>query len=124
MTLAYNGDALVIKEFEPNIEFVIPKEGSMLWVDYLAVMQSSRKKDLAYDFINFLNEPENATKLALYTYYATPHIAAAKQLPKEYLEDPTIYPPQYVLEKSETEAPLTPRALKEYGRIMAILVRN
>ena len=124
MALAYNGDALALQELESNVKFVIPEEGSMLWVDYLTVMASSRKKALAYDFINFLNEPENASKLALYTYYATPHLEAAKQLPKEYLEDPAIYPPQHILDKSETEKSLTPRALKEYGRIMAILIRK
>lgn len=123
MAIAYNGDALVISEYHPQIKFVIPEEGTLLWVDYLAVMSASENKKLAFDFINYLNEPSNAAKLALYTSYATPNIAAEKQLPEDFLNNPAIYPSEATLETSEAEKPLNPRSAKEYGRIMATLTR-
>ena len=124
MALVFNGDAMAIQEYEENIAFVLPKEGSLLWADYLTVLASSEKKALAFDLINYLNETDVATKISLFSYYATPHREAEKKLPKTFLSNPSIYPDERALERSEAERPLTPRAAKEYGRIMSILTRK
>jgi spermidine/putrescine transport system substrate-binding protein len=100
-SMAYSGDALFIKDIEPNIEYVLPEEGGNLWVDYIVVMQSSKNKQLAYEFINFLNEPEIAAQLAEFVYYASPNKAAEKLLDKEFLSDPIIYPDKQALQRSE-----------------------
>ena len=123
MAIAFNGDALAVSEHEPRIKFVIPEEGSLLWVDYLAVMSASENKKLAFDFINYLNKPAVAAKLALYTSYATTNKAAEKLLPHDFLNNPTIYPDEAILEMSEAEKSLNPKTAKEYGRIMATLTR-
>lgn len=112
MTMIYSGDALMLREHHDAIEYVVPEEGSNIWVDYLVVMQNSPKKDLAWTFINFLNEPENAAHLAEYVYYATPNKSAEKLLPEDFLSDPVIYPDKQSLSKSEFHLPLPPRALK------------
>jgi spermidine/putrescine transport system substrate-binding protein len=117
--MVYNGDALALQEHEPDIAFVAPEEGTTLWVDYLTVTQSSTKKKLAMDFINFLNEPENAARLARFVHYATPNKAAEKHLPMEYFADPVIYPSKAVLAKSEFEAKLPPRVMKKRNAIFA-----
>lgn len=113
-TMAYSGDTLMLQELHESIKYALPEEGSILWVDYLAVMASSDKKELAMDFINFLNKPENAARLAQFVYYATPNKAAEKLLPKEFLADPVIYPPQVQLDRSEFLMDLTPRAMRKY----------
>jgi spermidine/putrescine transport system substrate-binding protein len=109
----YSGDALMVQQHNANIEYVLPMEGSNIWVDYLTVMESSKNKDLAWAFINFLNEPENAARLAQFVYYATPNQAAEKLLPAEFLANPVIYPGKGALDKSEFYTPLPPRALKQ-----------
>jgi spermidine/putrescine transport system substrate-binding protein len=101
MSMLYNGDAMMVQEHEENIRFVIPKEGGALWVDYMVVMESSRNKELAWTFVNFLNEPENAAQLAEFVYYPTPNKAAEKLLPVEFLEDEVIYPNDDVIARSE-----------------------
>ncbi len=111
--LLFSGDALMVQEHNENIEYVLPKEGGNIWVDYLVVLQSSMNKDLAYAFINFINEPENAAQMAEYVYYATPNKAAEKLLPAEFLEDPVIYPAKEALSNSEFHNPLPPRATKK-----------
>jgi spermidine/putrescine transport system substrate-binding protein len=110
--MMYNGDALMVQEYDDNIAYVLPKEGGNIWVDYLAVVETSKNKDLAWAFINFLNEPENAAQLAQFVYYATPNTAAEKLLPAEFLSNPVIYPGKQALEKSEFYTVLPPRALK------------
>lgn len=111
--LLYSGDALMVQEHNDNIEYVLPKEGGNIWIDYLVVLEHSRNRDLAYAFLNFMNEPENAAQQAEFVYYATPNSAAEKLLPAEFLEDPVIYPSAEALAKSEFHNPLPPRATKK-----------
>jgi len=122
MTMIYSGDALMVQEHDENIQYVVPKEGGNIWIDYLTVMESSTKKELAWAFINFLNEPENAAQLAEFVYGPTPNTAAEKLLPAEFLEDEVIYPNEEVIARSEFYAPLRGRALKKramaYARLM------
>ena len=91
---------------------MVPEEGGNIWVDYLTVMESSRNKDLAWAFINFLNEPENAAQLAEFVHYATPNTGAEKLLPEDFRTDPVIYPSKEALGRSEFYSPLPPRAMK------------
>jgi spermidine/putrescine transport system substrate-binding protein len=120
--MMYSGDALMVQEYHPEIDYVVPKEGGNLWVDYLTVLESSRNKPLAWEFLNFLNEPENAAQLAQYVYYATPNKAAEKLLPDDFLENPVVYPPASVLTGSEFYKPLSPNAVRRrntaFSRIM------
>ena len=122
--LAYNGDALFVMEHEKNIQFVLPEEGSNIWVDYLAVFKSAQNKKLAYQFLDFLQQPRIATKLALYTNYATTNVKAHELLPQEFTNNLAIYPNQETLSKSEPDKNLPTRILKEYARIMNNLTEN
>jgi spermidine/putrescine transport system substrate-binding protein len=116
--LAYNGDALTVAEHDENIKYVVPEEGTAIWVDYLAVSKASKKKKLAMDFINFLNEPENAAQLAQYVYFASANKAAEKHLPQEFLSDPIIYPGMAFINSSEFYLKLPPRTQKKYNDIL------
>jgi len=116
--ISYNGDAMQLIEHNNNITYVIPDEGTNIWVDYLVVSKNSTKKKLAMNFINFLNEPINAAKLAQYVYYASPNHTAEKYLPKDFLADPVIYPDETRLKKSEFYRELSPRIQKKYNTIL------
>jgi spermidine/putrescine transport system substrate-binding protein len=74
------------------------------------------------DFINFLNEPEHAAQLAQFVYYATPNREAEKRLPREFLEDPIIYPDRTVLAKSEFYSELPPRVQKRYNTVLPRII--
>lgn len=126
MTLAYNGDALMVMEHDAQgkLAFSIPEEGTNLWADYLTVGAKSRRPDLAHAFINFLNRPDNAAQLALYTNYATPNNRAKKLMPEDYLNNPIIFPSDGVLLKSEQFRPIPPQQLKQRNAISAKLVGN
>jgi len=123
MAMAYNGDALALQSHDKNIEFAVPKEGTNIWVDYLAVMQSSNKKDLAHSFINFINKPENAAKSASFIYYATPNKSAEKFLDPEFLKNPVIYPDKDILSKSEFYKAMPAQVKKKRNSIFSKLLR-
>jgi spermidine/putrescine transport system substrate-binding protein len=121
MAMMYNGDALKLREHNPNIAYVVPAEGTNLWVDYLAVLRNAPNKALARQFIDFMNEPRNAARLAQYVHYATPNLSAEKLLPAEMLADPVVYPPQAVLQRSEQHVLPSPRATSRRNAMFARL---
>jgi spermidine/putrescine transport system substrate-binding protein len=121
--MAYNGDALALKELHPDIAFVVPTEGCALWVDYLTIMSASKNKLLAHKFINFLNDASNAKRLAEYVYYATPNKAAEKLLSAEFLNDAVIYPDTETLSRCEFYTPLPARAIKTRNTIFTRVIQ-
>ena len=110
-SMIYSGDALMVMEHSDLLEYVVPDEGSNIWVDYFVVGAMSSNKKLAHQFLNFINEPEVAARMAEFTYYATPNFQAEKLLPKEFVSDPVIYPSEEVLVKSEFYQPIPARQL-------------
>ncbi len=121
-TMMYNGDAIMVSRHHPEIAYEIPKEGGEIWIDYLAILSASRNKDLAKEFIDFVNTPENAARNALFVYYATPNLAAEKFLPDEFLANPLIYPPRAVLQRCESYIDLPPKILKQRNSIFSSLL--
>lgn len=86
---AYNGMALQAilglgSEFpgNPDIGWVLPKEGGIIWQDNLAIVKDSRNIELAHTFIDFAMRPEIAVKNSTYVGYLTPNAGAVDQLPK------------------------------------------
>lgn len=121
--MMYSGDALMLQEVQENIEYSLPEEGGGIWVDYLTVMGNSSKKPLAYQFINFLNEPKIAAQLAKYVYYAPTNTAAEKLLPEDFKNNPIIYPSAEALKNSETSLRLPPRTIKKHNNIFLKLLQ-
>jgi len=119
MAMAYSGDALVLQEHNENIEYVLPKEGGNIWIDYILVSNNSKNKKLAYRFLNFLNTPKIAKKNAEFVYYATPNKAAKKLLDKDFLNNTVIYPSTNALSKSEIYTPLRPRSNRFRNQIFS-----
>ncbi|RBW51816.1 spermidine/putrescine ABC transporter substrate-binding protein [Marinobacter sp. F3R11] len=124
MSMMYNGDMRMLQQHSDNIAFVLPKEGGNIWTDYLSVLSASPRKADAKRFINFLNEPEIAARLAQFTHYATPNLSAEALLPAEFRNDPVIYPTGEALENSEAYGRLPPRAQKRQAAIVSRLVQG
>jgi spermidine/putrescine transport system substrate-binding protein len=120
--MAYSGDALMAAELNDKIRYVLPEEGGNIWVDFFTIAAKAKSPDLAYAFLNFINQPEHAARQAQYVYYASPNEAAQKLLPQEFLEDETIYPPPERLEKSEFYQQLSPEAYRLRSRLVCPII--
>lgn len=122
MAMAYNGDALQLQEYNPDIAYVVPKEGSNLWVDFIAVTKKSRNKKAAQAFINFINRPVNAALIANELTCGSPNRAAKKFLPAKHLNNPLIYPEDSVIQQSEVNKTLPIKAVRlrnnYFGRLV------
>ena len=96
---AYNGDALQQIQSNPDLGFFLPIEGSSLWMDNIVILKSSKNKELAYKFVDFLLDASVAKRNSEYTQYASPNKAANALLPKETKENLLIYPDDAYLQK-------------------------
>ena len=67
------------------IKYVIPKEGSDLWVDTMVVMKASENKDAAFQFINFMLDAKNHAWAAQNIDYKVPNKPAMESLPAEFV---------------------------------------
>ena len=69
-----------------DIKYVIPKEGSDLWVDTIVVMKGSEHKDAAMKFINFILDAKNHAWAAENILYKVPNKAAMESLDPSLVE--------------------------------------
>lgn len=92
MVVEYNGDILQIMEENPNFEYVIPKEGTILWVDSICIPSNVQNQSLAEEFINFLLEPQISADLSNYIRYSTPNAAAMQYINEADRNNPALYP--------------------------------
>lgn len=101
MSMAWSGDAFMIISERPEFRYVIPKEGTGVWVDYMAIPANARNKDMAHKFIDFLLKPEIGLKNVEAVGYSTPNSAVKELLPEEIRNNKAAYPEGNVFEGSE-----------------------
>lgn len=118
----YNGDYLAIAQYTDRLKFVYPKEGGQIWIDYWAIFENSKRKELAAAFLNFMNEPKVAASNAEYLYYSTTNVPALALTSKEYRENQIIHPSAEVLARYEYPIQVSPRTLRRYNSIMQRLL--
>ncbi len=116
LAVVWSGDAVYMKRENPDLEYVIPKEGSNLWFDAMVILKGSKNKKEAELFINFMCEPEIAFRNTDYIGYSTPHIEAKKMLDPEILNDTTAYPTDEELANCEVFEALSD-IIQEYDRV-------
>lgn len=90
--ISYSGDAVRGMKEDTNTVYFIPKEGSQIWVDNLAICARAPHRAIAEKFLNFILDPEIGARLADFNQYATPNKAAKQHVKPENLKNPAIYP--------------------------------
>ena len=105
VAMGWSGDMMIAadraSEAENGIEiaYTIPKQGTVIWFDMLAIPNDAPHPNNAHMFINYLLEPEVAAAISNYVFYANPNAASVEFVEAEILEDPGIYPPDEVKAK-------------------------
>lgn len=97
----YAGDALTILEDNEDLDFVVPKSGTNLFVDAMCIPSSAKQKEAAEMYINFMCEPDIAFANIDYICYSTPHSGAYEMLDDEVKESHVSYPDsQFIADKT------------------------
>jgi spermidine/putrescine transport system substrate-binding protein len=102
MHLGWNGDAAFVAAKKPTT-YVVAEEGGEFWVDSYCIPEGANNPDAAYAWIDFVYDPKINAQETEFTYYGP---AVKKELlegvlDEEILNNPTVYPPDQLLEKLE-----------------------
>jgi spermidine/putrescine-binding protein len=89
----WSGDVFQAQDANSDIAYVIPKEGSMRFVDVMCVPKGAPHPGNAARFINYVLRPATQARISEYVSYATPVSLAKPLLPSVHVSDPAIYPP-------------------------------
>lgn len=102
----YSGEGIFATENNDALEYFIPKEGTSIWVDCLAIPRDAQHKYTAEIFINYLLDPEVSASIANYLWYANCNSAARPYTLPEILENPFLYPPKETQDMCEFWCPV------------------
>ncbi len=76
MGVIYSGEAIYTQRENPDLEYVIPKEGTNVWIDGWVVPKDAPDYDNAMKFIDFMARGDVAEKNFEFITYSTPNVAA------------------------------------------------
>jgi spermidine/putrescine transport system substrate-binding protein len=99
--IVYSGDGIRGMKEDAGTVYFVPKEGSQIWVDNLAICAQAPNRLVAEKFLNFILDPPVGARLADFNQYATPNQAARAYVHPENLANPLIYPPAEVMRRLE-----------------------
>ena len=83
------------------INYVVPEEGSVVWVDTAAVTVDAKNPNAAHAFINYVTNAQIAAKITNYTYYGSPNAAAEEYISDDVLSNESIYPDEETMQNLE-----------------------
>ncbi len=105
LAVGYNGDVMQARDRarEANkgveIKYAVPKEGSILWFDMLAIPKDAPDPDSAYAFMNYIMTPQVVADISNFKRYANANAAAQPLVSASVRDDPGIYPPPELRQK-------------------------
>src|SRR3954469_22999366 len=122
VSVAYSGDLVQLQADNPDLEFIYPKEGAMLFTDNMMMPKHAAHPYGAEVLMNYYYEPEVAAKVAAYVNYISPVDGAREVLLKtdpELANNPLIFPPDDVRRRLHAYPALTPAEEREMQSAMA-----
>lgn len=110
MAVITSGEVLYSKEYNDNLEFVIPKEGTEVWTDSWAIPKTAQNKEAAESWMNFLLDGEVAETNFEYLTYAIPNTQIA-----DLVDEPVLNPSEEILANCETLKNISVEAYDMYN---------
>jgi len=99
-----------------TVDYVIPKEGTQMWFDQMAIPADAPHPAEAHEFLNYMMKPEVIAKSSNYVIYANGNKASKEFLDEEVRNDPAVYPPEDVMAKLFVNTPLDPKTQRLFTR--------
>ena len=123
LALGYSGDMLQARNRAEeakagvNIDYIIPKEGSLMWFDSFVIPKDAPHPDAALAFIDYMMKPEVAAKNSDYVFYANGNKDSQPLISKDVIEDKAIYPDEAVMQRLFTTTPYDPKVQRVITRL-------
>ena len=114
--IGWSGDAVQLKADNPNIEFILPESGGMLWTDNMQIPVGAPEPYTAEKFIDYVYQPEVQAPIEAYVNYICPVNGVKEILVKddpEIANNPLIFPDSAFLENTHIFRDLKPEEERE-----------
>lgn len=128
VAVGWSGDVLQARDRanEANqgvhIQYIIPKEGAMMWFDNMAIPADAAHVEEAHEFLNYIMRPEVIAKASNYVNYANGNLASKKYVDEGVLNDPAIYPDKETVDRLYTTSPKDQRTQRLLTRTWTTIV--
>ena len=99
--IVFNGEAQAAINKDSTLQFVIPKEGSFMWVDAMLLSAKASNVEGAYAFMNYILDANNGAQLAKYINYATPNKASLEVIDEKFKSNRVINPNEQEIKRME-----------------------
>lgn len=123
LAVGYSGDVLQARDRAAeagngvNVEYIIPKEGALMWFDSFIMPVDAPHPDEAHAFIDFMMRPDVAARNSNYVYYANGNIDSQPLLNEDVIGDPAIYPDEETLSNLFTTTTYDPKVQRVLTRV-------
>ena len=123
LAMGYSGDILQARDRAVEadngveIEYIIPKEGALMWFDSFVIPADAPHPDEAHEFIDYMLRPEVAAANSNYVYYANGNLDSQPLLEEDVIGDPAIYPDQETLDNLFTSTSYDPVSQRVITRL-------
>ena len=101
INMIWSGEGLNLQDENPNLVYVVPKEGANFWIDSLCITSNAKNVDGAEKFINFVSDKKSALRIADEIGYTTPNKEARLEQPKEVQDNPNAYMTKEIMNRCE-----------------------
>jgi putrescine transport system substrate-binding protein len=128
LSLMYSGDAGIAGTRAEeagngvNVEYVIPREGALLWFDMMAMPKDAPNPEAAYAFMNYILQPEVIAKASDYVTYPNAVPASLPMITEEVKGDPNLFPPDEVKDELFIVTPYDQRLQRSVTRLWTRIV--
>ncbi len=101
INMIWSGEGLNLQDENPNLVYVVPKEGANFWIDSLCIPKNAENFEGAEKFINFVSDKESALRIADEIGYTTPNKEARLVQPDNVKNNPNAYMPKEIMDRCE-----------------------
>lgn len=101
LALIYSGEAAYAMDYNENLAYIVPKEGSNLWIDSWFIPKTCKNQDAALQFLDYLCSEDAAKANFEYVYYASPITTVAENLDASQKQNEAILPSKETLDRCE-----------------------
>ena len=123
VAIGWSGDFFIAKnsaeeaDRDNDIQYILPKEGTIVWFDEMVILKNAQNVDEAYEFINFMLDAKNSAKAANKIMFPMANEAAFEFLEPALRNNPILFPSEEALQNVHIKRPYDMNAQKKITRM-------
>ncbi|MGN0484510.1 MAG: ABC transporter substrate-binding protein [Lachnospiraceae bacterium] len=117
LAVLYSGEAAYAMDFNENLDYAVPKEGSNVWIDSWFLPKTCKNETGAHEFLDFLCRDDIAMKNFDYVYYTSPILSVKEEQDEETKQDEVINPSKETLDRCEVYRSLSEKDSSYYSNL-------